>query len=72
MPHRWYTVDGKIHGRCWRMEEIAHDDGCRSWRVQKDDEIIVSEEDLLHSFPELVQRADEDVFCDVQQIQDVR
>ncbi|KAL0566487.1 hypothetical protein V5O48_015525 [Marasmius crinis-equi] len=53
MPHRWIRKDNKFVGRCWGMQEVTAADGTSSWRVNKNEHRLASEDELVRSFPEL-------------------
>lgn len=52
MPHRWFKRNNRFHARCWKMQEIEHEHGRKSWRVIKGDgKFEVDEEQFLLPFP---------------------
>ncbi|KAJ4464148.1 hypothetical protein C8R41DRAFT_739929, partial [Lentinula lateritia] len=54
IPHRWFMRQGRFYARCWKLEEVLREDGTESWQVIKGEgEFIVSEDELLLSFPQL-------------------
>lgn len=54
IPFRWFTEGGVLFAKCWEMIPISTDTD-QGWRVIQNKEFIVSQHNLLKTFPE---------FCD--------
>lgn len=52
IPERWFTRDGTLFARAWKMETRVID-GIEGWVVRKDIELQVSEHQLAKSFSSL-------------------
>ncbi|KAJ3509457.1 hypothetical protein NLJ89_g5213 [Agrocybe chaxingu] len=52
IPHRWFIRNGSFYAKAWTLE-IVSSDNHHAWRVHKDREIQISQNDLLKNFPKL-------------------
>ncbi|KAJ3805860.1 hypothetical protein F5876DRAFT_81326 [Lentinula aff. lateritia] len=54
MPHRWFKRDDQFFARCWKMQEVEHERGSKSWRVIKGEgKFEVHEDQFILPFPAL-------------------
>ncbi|KAK1226230.1 hypothetical protein PQX77_010812 [Marasmius sp. AFHP31] len=65
MPHRWFTRDGRMIGRCWEMR-----DNRGSWTVLQNEELEVEKEEFLRTFVDLQRGVRGYEYSDVTQIKD--
>lgn len=52
MPTRWFTRNGKLHAKCWRMVQQSSDTQ-RGWRVMTASTFEVDADNFLLNFDEL-------------------
>jgi hypothetical protein len=65
IPHRWFTRNQEIYARVWPMEQL---DESNSWIVCEDQETEVNSNQLLLSFPSLIELHEEHGVADPRHI----